>query len=165
MFQFHFIQNFPGFFVLICAVLSNIVAQMFKFIQYRLHYKKWEVAVLFTNGGMPSSHTAFVCGGMFAIAVVSGVHSIYFALSFMLAAVTMQDAFGIRREAGKQAKVVNAMLVDLSEVFASIQEGGIFDNPAYDKKLKELLGHEPIEILGGIGLSGIITTLCYIVLY
>ena len=62
------------------------------------------------SGGMPSSHSATVCGLTTAAGLVYGVSSFEFAISFVLASVVMYDAMGVRREAGKQAKLLNMIL-------------------------------------------------------
>lgn len=151
---------FPGGFIIIAAILANFTAQMYKFIRHFLDTKKWDLAYLFTTGGMPSSHSSFVVATVVAIGIIDGVNTTLFALAFIFAAVVLHDALGIRRHAGRQAQVINQIIQDLQGVQEAIMEGGFFNNPKYDRRLKELLGHEPIEVFAGT-IWGIASTLLF----
>ena len=98
---------------------------------------------------MPSAHSAFVCSTFLAAANSEGPHSPAFALSFILAAIVMYDAMGVRRETGEQAKLLNKMFFDT-------EENGF--NGDF-KKLKEKVGHTPIEVLSGALLGILIAML------
>ena len=87
---------------------------------------------------MPSSHTALVVSLATATGIHTGFNSPLFALSVVLASIVMYDAAGVRRAAGKQAKVINKLIVEM-EVQHSVRE----------TRLKELLGHTPLEVLAG----------------
>ncbi len=89
---------------------------------------------------MPSSHSAFVFSLMLAIGIHEGVGSTSFALAFALAAVVIYDAMGVRRETGRQGAVLNQILTEV------MVEG----KPITEKQLKELVGHSPLEVLGGL---------------
>ncbi len=98
------------------------------------------------SGGMPSSHAAMVTSLSTSIALTEGLESSIFALSVIFSAVVMYDAAGVRRAAGKQARVLNQIIANKGEI--NIQE-----------KLIELLGHTPLEVFVGafVGvLSGVI---------
>ena len=85
----------------------------------------------------------FIMIGKFDIERYVGVHSPTFAIALVLAAIVMYDAMGVRRETGEQAKVLNRMISDWMDVFAD-------SNPVFaDRKLKEMVGHTPIEVLSG----------------
>lgn len=150
----------PGGFVLAAAMLANFTAQFYKFIRHFVDTKQWDVAYLFTTGGMPSSHSSLVVATVVAIGIIEGINNTTFILALVFASVVLHDALGIRRHAGRQAQVINQMIQDLQGVQAAIMEGGIFNNPKYDRKLKELLGHEPIEVLMGT-LWGVASTLIF----
>ena len=97
---------------------------------------------------MPSAHSATVCALTTAAALEYGAGSFEFAVSFVLAMVVMYDAIGVRRETGKQAKLLNSILMEnpLKLNAEVLQE-----------KLKEYVGHTPLQVLAGailgIGLS------------
>ena len=89
---------------------------------------------------MPSSHSAFVIGMATAIGLVDGVNSTAFALAIGFAFVVMYDAAGLRRAAGKMAASLNKIMDHVYNVPTS-------------EKLKELLGHTPVEVFAGAALG------------
>ena len=96
--------------VLISAVVGWTVAQVLKtLIDFGLN-KSFTPERLVGSGGMPSSHSATVCGLTVASGLCYGVDSFQFAISFILAAVVMYDAIGVRQETGKQAKLLNLIM-------------------------------------------------------
>lgn len=95
-------------------------------------------------GGMPSSHTALVMSLAWAVGLQDGFTSSLFAVTLVLASIVMYDAAGVRRAAGKQAKVINKLVRQLRA-----------EHTVRDIRLKELLGHTPLEVLAGaiLGIS------------
>lgn len=124
--------------ILMAAVVSWAVAQTLKiFTGLRTDHRiDWSKVV--GPGGMPSSHSAFVTSLAVGIGLTEGWDSGMFAVSFVLAAVVMYDAAGVRRAAGKQARVLNQLMTIM------LKEGHV---PA--TKLRELLGHTPLEVVMG----------------
>lgn len=130
-----------------CAVLSWCVAQGIKVLISLWLDKKLDWRRCFGMGGMPSSHSAFVFSLMLSVAVKETVASTHFALAFAMAAVVIYDAMGVRRETGKQGEVLNQIV---SQVLV---EG----NPITEKQLKELVGHTPLEVIGGVIVGSLVT--------
>ena len=96
--------------VLVSAVMGWVVAQFLKtLIDFALN-KSFNAERLVGSGGMPSSHSATVCGMTTAAMLKYGVGSFEFAVSFVVSMVVMYDAIGVRRETGKQAKLLNSIL-------------------------------------------------------
>lgn len=127
--------------VLVSAVISWIVAQVLKTLIEFWSTGTVQVERLYGNGGMPSSHSATVCGLCTGAAYRYGAGSFEFAVSFILAMVVMTDAVGVRRETGEQSKLLNMMM---EEDFWN------FDDP--DKiqvRLREFIGHTPIQVFCG----------------
>ena len=126
--------------VLVSAVAGWIVAQVLKtMLDFALNRTiNWERMV--GSGGMPSSHSATVCGLTTAAALRYGVSSFEFAVCFVLSMVVMYDATGVRRETGKQAKLLNSILSEnpLKLNAEVLQE-----------KLKEDVGHTPLQVVAG----------------
>ena len=126
--------------VLVSAVAGWIVAQVLKtMLDFALNRTiTWERMV--GSGGMPSSHSATVCGLTTAAALRYGVSSFEFAVCFVLSMVVMYDATGVRRETGKQAKLLNSILSEnpLKLNAEVLQE-----------KLKEYVGHTPLQVVAG----------------
>lgn len=119
------------------------VVQTLKVIFELLKYKKLNVKRMWGSGGMPSSHSALVCSLATSIGITEGLGSPFFAISVALALIVMYDASGVRRAAGKQAKILN-QLIESQGKNINVQE-----------KLIELLGHTPLEVYVG-ALIGII---------
>ena len=126
--------------VLVSAVAGWIVAQVLKtMLDFALNRTiNWERMV--GSGGMPSSHSATVCGLTTAAALRYGVSSFEFAVCIVLSMVVMYDATGVRREPGKQAKLLNSILSEnpLKLNAEVLQE-----------KLKEYVGHTPLQVVAG----------------
>jgi acid phosphatase family membrane protein YuiD len=149
--------NFP----LEVSLLAVLIAQILKLpIRYYIT-KKWDFSLLLTTGGMPSSHSAFVSALTLALGLTEGIGSPLFAISFVLAGIVIHDAIGIRREAGKHATVLNDMKEEINDIFNELNKGKDKDIKVVDKRLKELLGHEPLEVLFGIMLGVVITFLAF----
>ncbi|MCL1878428.1 MAG: divergent PAP2 family protein [Defluviitaleaceae bacterium] len=130
---------------LITGIVGLFLAQILK-IPYDLwRTKKFSLTMLTSTGGMPSSHSAFVVALMLSIGFYEGFGTPIFAVAAALAMVVMHDAAGVRRAAGLHAEAINFL-------FAKLQKHGI--NPNYE--LKEMLGHQPLEVLGGAILGIII---------
>lgn len=138
------------------AIIANVTAQLMKVPIRLITKREWRPHLVFSTGGMPSSHSAFVTALATAIAIIDGISSPTFALAFCFAAVVIFDAMGIRRHAGQHAAMLNKMLDDL----VTKGDFSIFQNPTYQKRFKELLGHEPIETFCGT-LYGIIVAIVY----
>ena len=130
--------------VLISALVGWTVAQLLKTIIDLILNMSFSAERLVGSGGMPSSHSATVCGLTTAAGLVYGVSSFEFAISFVLASVVMYDAMGVRREAGKQAKLLNMILE---------QDSFRLTNEAFQQRLKELIGHTPLQVLAGAALG------------
>lgn len=106
------------------------------------------------SGGMPSSHSATVCGLATAAGITYGGGSFEFAISVILAIIVMYDAMGVRRETGIQAKVLNEML----EAFSTMGK-----KMSPEEKLKEFVGHTPLQVLAGAILGIVIAVvICYL---
>lgn len=139
--------------VLICALLSWFIAQALKIPLYRIVEKKWDFKRFFGSGGMPSSHTALVISTAIMTGAIEGFDKPIFAVCFAMACIVMVDAAGVRRETGAQATVINQILRDV------LVEG----KPISDEQLKELVGHTPLEVLGGAVIA-VITSVLYLIL-
>ncbi|MCE7793018.1 divergent PAP2 family protein [Salipaludibacillus sp. CUR1] len=144
-------HNFP----LWAALFTIGFAQ---FIKVPLHFiasRKFDWTLLTSTGGMPSSHSGAVTALATAIALEYGLDSSLFAISAILGIIVMFDATGVRRHAGEQATVVNRLVTDFNKAVAEMKHWPEKKEQEKRKELKELLGHQPIEVFFG-GLLGII---------
>ncbi len=128
--------------VLWAALLPWALAQLIKVPLYYLFHRELNWSLLLSSGGMPSSHSALVTGAFMAIGLQEGFNTPVFAVAFVLAMIVVYDATGVRRAAGDQARVINLMIDEL-----------LTGHPLAEKELKEVLGHTPREVLGGIALG------------
>ena len=132
------------------ALCAWFVAQVLKIIIQLLRKRRLDIRLFISSGGMPSSHSSFVTAVTTVIGLTEGFDSPIFALAAIVSLIVMYDASGVRRAAGNQAKVIN-------DILASIENTGI----NLDKKLKEMLGHTPIEVAAGGTLGIAIALLLY----
>ncbi len=137
--------------ILIVAIISMLAAQLIKFVITAISNKKIDMRILTSTGGMPSSHSALVMGLVVAIGFEKGLASIELAIAVVFAMIVMYDAAGIRRAAGKQAKILNKMMDQLDS-----------GQDIREEQLKELLGHTPIEVVVGALLGVFIAVLFYL---
>ena len=128
-----------GYEVIICGVASAFFAQLIKFVLFTIKNRKVNFKIFSTTGGMPSSHSAGVMGLSTIVGILQGFDSIIFAVSLWFSLIIMYDAAGLRRAAGKTAACLNKMMDDFYN----------HDAAAIGTKLKELLGHTPLEVFGG----------------
>jgi len=134
------------------AALGWISAQVLKAIFVLIFDRKIDFHRLVGSGGMPSSHSAFVMALAWAVGFEEGFDSTFFAVVIVIAFITMYDAAGVRRAAGMQARVLNKIVEELSTG----------DFMVFEKKLKELLGHTPVEVIGGAILGIIIAVIRHV---
>ncbi|MCL2456197.1 MAG: divergent PAP2 family protein [Defluviitaleaceae bacterium] len=135
---------------LIIGIVGLVLAQILKVFFDYWRTKSWTRAMLTSTGGMPSSHSALVVALMISIGISEGFGTSIFAVSATLALVVMHDAAGIRRAAGQQAEAINFL-------FSKFEKQGI----KFDKKLKELLGHHPLEVIAGAILGAAVALVAY----
>ncbi|KAF3337943.1 Divergent PAP2 family [Carex littledalei] len=139
------LRNYP----LISAIIAFSIAQSTKFFTHWYKEKRWDARQFIASGGMPSSHSATVTALAVGVGIVEGFGSSTFATALILASIVMYDAFGIRLHAGKQAAVLNLIVLELPE-----------EHPLSESKpLRELLGHTVPQVIAG-GLLGIVTAVC-----
>ncbi|MGE5560106.1 MAG: divergent PAP2 family protein [Chloroflexota bacterium] len=135
---------------LTAALVAWAIAQALKVPLWLFFHRGFDLKMLVSTGGMPSSHTAFVSALTWMIGLLYGWDSGLFAVSTVFAAIVMYDAAGIRRAAGKQAEVLNKIIEELQH-HERIRE----------EHLKELLGHTPIEVVAGAVLGITVAILLY----
>jgi uncharacterized protein len=130
--------------IFLTTLSAWVIAQTIKVTIGVIREKRFDFRWFVGTGGMPSSHAAGASCLATAIGLDYGFGSVYFALAASFAAVVMFDAQGVRRATGKQARILNKITEDI------YWRGRINDN-----RLRELVGHTPIEVIVG-ALLGII---------
>lgn len=133
--------------VLIAALIAWGTAQIVKVPVEYFRSRRWNWALLFTVGGMPSSHSALIVGATNAVGLYYGYASPIFALGVVVTMIVTYDAAGVRRQAGMHAEQINVL-------FDELLKGHIWD----EEEFREVLGHTPLEVLAGI-LWGLLLTI------
>jgi acid phosphatase family membrane protein YuiD len=137
--------------ILLAAFLAWAIAQVSKTILDLFRQRKLILSRLVSSGGMPSSHSALVTGLATSTGRVMGAGSAAFAIAVVVASIVMYDAAGVRRAVSIQARILNQMI---DEAFQG--------SPMAEKRLRELIGHTPIQVFVGALLGicvGLIVTM------
>lgn len=135
-----------GWQVVLVTVLCSGFAQSLKIVSKAFRTGKVDLRMLAKTGGMPSSHSCCTMGMAVSVGLIEGFNSVSFAIALCLALIVMYDAAGVRRTVGLQAKVLNTMM---EELFS--------DHPRLSsERIKEFLGHTPVEVFVGAALGSAI---------
>ena len=137
--------------ILVCGYVAWLCAQVLKTASYSLVNHRLDLTRLYGDGGMPSGHSATVVAMATTSAVLYGLGSFEFAVTLLLAIIVMHDAMGVRLETGKQAKVIK----EIAELMESLGK-----DVSNEEKLKEFVGHTPVQVTAG-ALLGIIVALLW----
>jgi hypothetical protein len=136
--------------ILIVALVTWALAQILKAPFYYLVNRKWDFGIMVQTGGMPSSHSALMTGVTMAIGLYDGFGTPLFALAVSISMVVIYDAAGVRRQAGFHAERINVLFRELLQGY-----------PVSQEFLKEVLGHTPRQVLGGVILGLIVPLLIW----
>ncbi len=148
------------YFIVIVSIMCLVIAQLLKPFFHFLFKKKFEGLLILDAGGFPSSHTASVVGLAFSIGLIEGFDSTFFAIAGIFGGIVMYDAMNVRYYAGKNIELTKQIIHDLFS-----KQNIKLDNPIYLENIKEILGHERIEVFGGFLLAIVITLLMYYNVY
>lgn len=132
--------------IILASTLSLIIAQVLKVIINSFKEGRLEYKLLTSNGAMPSSHSSILTTMLVMVGYLEGIDSTLFGITLIFSLLIIGDAMGIRTQTGKQAEILNKLVGNENE-----------------KPLRELVGHKPTEVLGGI-IVGILVALLYIVI-
>jgi acid phosphatase family membrane protein YuiD len=138
-------MNLGGIFqnhALLTGLAGWILAQALKIPIDLIQSRHWNWALFFAAGGMPSSHSALVTSTAMAVGLHYGFDNPIFAVATAIAMIVVYDATGIRRQAGMQAQKINILVEELLQ-----------GHPISQEHLREVLGHTPLEALGGVVLG------------
>lgn len=141
---------------LLTGLSAWFLAQVVKTAIYAVIHKKIQWERMIGDGGMPSAHSATVTSFAVLCGLVFGLDSFQFAVSAILAIIVCHDAMGVRLETGKQAIVLN----EIVKAFEALSTEGLTE-----VKLKEFVGHTPIQVMAGILLGAVDAVIMYFVLF
>ncbi len=128
-------------------LVACLAAQGIKIILGVIHLRRFDFRWLIGTGGMPSTHAAGVTALSLIVGFQTGFDSPLFAACVAFTVITLFDAQGVRRWSGRQAQILNKMMEDM-----------YFKRRIQEQRLKELLGHTPLEVLAGMAV-GLVTAL------
>ncbi len=136
--------------ILMTTISAWLIAQTMKVAIGVFRKKKFDFRLFIGSGGMPSAHAAgAACLGT-SVGLGCGFDSVYFALAFAFAIVVMFDAQGVRRSTGKQAGILNKIMDDI-----------YWQGKIQEMRLRELIGHTPVEVIMGMLLGVAIALVSY----
>ena len=138
--------------VLEVMLTAWLLAQLIKIPLDYLYTRRWNWALLLSVGGMPSSHSALLTSATLAIGLYHGFDNPLFALGVAITMVVTYDAAGVRRQAGVHAQRINML-------FNELLRGHMFDQ----KDLREVLGHTPLEVTGGVLFGIVVATVMWLI--
>lgn len=131
------------------GIVAWTIAQVLKVFTTFFVERRWDFKMLLGSGGMPSSHSALCVALTTSVAICHGISDALFPVCLGFSLIVMYDATGVRRHAGMQAEVLNLIVEDLFQ-----------GHPVSEKKLKELLGHTPLQVGAGAIVGIIAGYLC-----
>lgn len=139
---------FTGNLILNLSIFSWALAQVLKFLVLLIIHRKLDWSYIWTSGGMPSSHSSFVCTCATAMGCMYGWSSPLFTIATVLAVVVMYDAANVRKATGEQAKILNYIMAHWKDMKPEF----------FGEELKELMGHTKFQVVMG-GVLGIVVGL------
>jgi acid phosphatase family membrane protein YuiD len=138
--------------VLIAGLSGWLIAQILKIPMEYLRSRRWLWTMVFAAGGMPSSHSALMVAATLAVGLYYGFDNPLFALGVAITMIVTYDAAGVRRQAGMHAERINVL-------FDELLHGHLWS----EEDLREVLGHTPLEVAGGILLGLIVATVQWLI--
>lgn len=145
-----YIKQLSNNHILWVAILSWFIAQVLKIFTTLIYEHRLDLTQFFAAGGMPSSHSSFVMTLTFSIGQLYGYNHVLFAIAAVFSFIVMYDAANVRLEAGKQAAMINQIIEVLED-----------PNLNPEERLKEILGHTPLQVLAGAILGIIVAFLFF----
>ena len=138
--------------VLVAGLASWLAAQIIKVPLNYFQTGRWNWVLFFTTGGMPSSHSSLMTATTLAIGLYHGFDNPLFALGVAITMIVVYDAGGIRQQAGIHAQRINVLFDEL-----------LHGHPINQKDLREVLGHTPLEVVGGILLGLVVASVQWLI--
>jgi uncharacterized protein len=138
--------------VLIAVLSAWLLAQALKIPTEYLKSRRLLWAMFFSPGGMPSSHSALFVSGAISVGLYYGFDNPLFGIAVAITMIVAYDASGVRRQAGMHAERINLL-------FEELLKGHIWD----ENELKEVIGHTPLEVLGGVLLGVLVAVVQWLI--
>lgn len=146
----------PLYYPIISALVANVLAQILKPVFYYIRTGEIDFDLITESGGFPSSHTSLVTGLTFSYGFLSNFSSEYFFISMVFSLTVIYDAANVRYYAGQNIKMTKQLIKDIEILTSST-----LTNPVYREKIKEVLGHKWVEVVGGFLVGFIVSSTLY----
>lgn len=130
------------------AIIANLVAQGLKPILVYLHLREWKPSMATDSGGFPSSHTSTMTALCLAVGIQDRFSSTSFAITLIFGLIVAYDAANVRYYAGQNIQITQQLIKDIQLLTQTK-----LDDPIYLLKVKEVLGHKWIEVIGGVAVG------------
>lgn len=147
-----------SYYPLISAVIANVLAQLLKPIFHYLRTGEKRYGLVVESGGFPSSHTSLIVGLSIAIGLQHGFDSVAFSICTVLSMIVMYDAANVRYYAGQNIALTKQLIKDIE----TLTKHKLSD-PIYLMKLKTVLGHKWVELLGGFVLGILVPLIIFLI--
>ncbi len=138
------------------AIVSNLVAQMLKPVLLYFRLGEWKPGLATDSGGFPSSHTSLVTALCLAVGIQERFSSTIFAVTLIFGLIVAYDAANVRYYAGQNIQITQQLIKDI-QILTQTK----LDDPIYLMKIKEVLGHKWIEVIGGVVTGLLVASLMY----
>jgi uncharacterized protein len=138
--------------IIISCFAATLLCQLLKFVIELLNNGKKDYSLLFETGGMPSSHAGLVSALLVSLYFVDGF-SVIFIVAFIFGLIVIRDAFGIRKQSGEQAKIINHIVIDLK-----------LQKKLKIKQLRELVGHTTTQVIAGLLVGAIVAVATHFII-
>lgn len=149
-----------SFYPLAVALVSNLLAQILKPFVLYLRTKKFDIHQCIACGGFPSSHSSTVTGLTIAIGLCEGFDSTLFAITCVFSFIVIYDAANVRYYAGRNIQLTKQLISDLETL-----KGLKFSDPIYHEKIKSVLGHKFVEVIGGMILGAVVAIVLFQIMH
>jgi len=136
--------------IFLTTLSAWLITQTLKVFIGVVQKRRLDFRLFVGTGGMPSSHVAGASCLATAVGLECGFDSVYFALAASFALVVMFDAQGVRRAAGRQARILNKITDDI-----------YWQGKIYEGRLRELVGHTPLEVIAGFAVGMLIAIVAH----
>ncbi len=141
------------------GVISLAVAQLSKPFFNLIIYKRWDRRLIFASGSFPSSHTSTVTALTLSVGLKEHFSSTLFAVTLVFSLIIAYDAMNVRYYSGKNIEITQKLIDDLKEVTVIN-----LDDPIYQTRMKAVLGHKLTEVLGGISVGILVSSVLYLII-
>lgn len=158
------LNNYP----LVAAMMAILISQFIKVPIAFFLKRPVNLGLIFSTGGMPSSHSAGVTGLVTAIVAESGWQSNLTAIALTFGVIVIFDSMGVRRQSGEHSILINELVDDFKDLhksFIKLSQDAQKEFPVLERKSRQMLGHKPIEVFFGILSGHIISIGIYFLFY